>query len=170
MDKILVVHVEKCLACRSCEIECAVAHSASKDLFVAVSERPVPRSRVSVEGVSGLAMPLQCRHCEDAPCITICPTKAIIRADANQPISLESEKCIGCKWCILVCPFGVITLDADSRVAVKCDLCVERLSRGELPACVAACPSGALEFKSVTEVVSEKRKASAQKFLTEIGR
>jgi len=66
----------------------------------------------------------------------------------------------------LACPFGVITLDENSRTIIKCDQCFERLQRDELPACVSACPTGALEFKTVDEVVAEKR----EKFLVRIER
>jgi len=170
MENLLVVHIEKCLACKTCQIECAVAHSISKELVSAISEAPRPRPRVSVEEVENFAIPLQCRHCEDAPCIKVCPTEAIVRADKNQPVAIDSSRCIGCKWCVIACPFGVISLDAESRVAIKCDLCMERLQKGEQPACVAACPTGALTFVKISDFVSEKRKKAAEKFLTEIER
>jgi len=60
---------------------------------------------------------------------------------------------------VLACPFGVITLDAKGRTIIKCDQCFERVEHGELPACVSACPTGALQFKPLEDVVAEKREA-----------
>jgi carbon-monoxide dehydrogenase iron sulfur subunit len=113
---------------------------------------------VDVAQGEGFVVPLQCRQCEDAPCIKICPTNALFRADDESPVVIDHDLCIGCKWCVIVCPFGVITLDEKSRTIVKCDQCFERLKRNELPACVVSCPTGALEFKTLEGVVAEKRR------------
>ncbi|NIA12453.1 MAG: 4Fe-4S dicluster domain-containing protein [Nitrospiraceae bacterium] len=156
----LVVNVRKCLGCKSCEVACAVEHSESRDLFTAIQEKPAPRTRVRVGQGEGFAVPLQCRHCEDAPCIKICPTAALYRADADSPVVLNQDQCIGCNWCVLACPFGVISFDAQGRTLLKCDQCFERVERGERPACVEGCPSGALAFKTADEVVAGKQAAS----------
>jgi len=158
MKGIIVVDPEKCVACRTCELACAVEHSKSKELTKAIYERPVPRPKVKVESVEDMAMPLQCRHCEDAPCVKICPTKATERPDADGPVLIRKELCIGCKWCVLVCPFGVIYMDSDGKVVTKCDMCVERLKKGQKPACVQSCPTGALQFTSAEKVAAGKRK------------
>lgn len=156
----IVVRVDRCLACKSCEMACAVEHSASRDLQQAIRETPSPKARVSVEQGAGFVVPLQCRQCEEAPCVEICPTRALDRADKNSPVVLNHDLCIGCKWCILACPFGVITLDSRNRMVIKCDQCFERVERGETPACVAACPTAALEFKALEEILAEKRQAT----------
>ncbi len=160
MKSMIVVRVDKCLGCKSCEMACAVEHSVSKDLYRAIHESPAPRTRVSVEQGPGFVVPLQCRQCEDAPCVEICPTAALYRADKDSPVVIDHERCIGCKWCIVACPFGVISLDSENRTVIKCDQCFERVERGELPACVSACPTGALELRTLDEVVAEKRQAS----------
>jgi len=159
MKRMLVVKVDRCLGCKSCEIACAVEHSAFRELFQAVREKPAPRPRVLVGQGEGFAVPLQCRQCEDAPCVTICPTNALRRTSPESPVILESKLCIGCTWCVLACPFGVITLDARSRTIIKCDQCFERVEQGKLPACVEACPARALEFKDIDAVTAEKRQA-----------
>jgi len=160
MKAMIVVKVDRCLGCRTCEVACAVEHSASKELFQAIHESPAPRARVSVEQGAGFAVPLQCRQCEDAPCVEVCPTGALRRADKNSPVLVDHDLCIGCRWCIQVCPFGVISLDEERRTVVKCDQCFERLEKGLMPACVSACPTGALELKSIEDVLAEKRRAS----------
>ena len=159
MKGILVVRAERCLGCKSCETACAVEHSKSRDLYEAINEYPPPAARVDVAKGEGFVIPLQCRQCEDAPCVAVCPTEALLRADQDSPVVIDHDRCIGCKWCVIACPFGVITLDSRSRSIVKCDQCFERLERGDLPACVTACPTHALEYKSLDEVVAEKRGA-----------
>jgi Fe-S-cluster-containing dehydrogenase component len=72
-------------------------------------------------------------------------------------VLLDEEKCIGCNWCVLACPFGVIRMDEGRKVIIKCDQCFERVQRGELPACVSACPTGALTFRELDDVREERR-------------
>jgi carbon-monoxide dehydrogenase iron sulfur subunit len=157
VDRILFIDVEKCLGCHSCTINCAVAHSRSKDLVGAMREGSA-QPRVFVEALGGKSLPIQCRHCEDAPCITVCPSRAISRASDNSPVVLDNGRCIGCHACIMACPFGVIRKGRDGKTLIKCDLCVERLEEGKEPACVAGCPTGAIRFLSVEEVSAAKRK------------
>ncbi|MCK4419737.1 4Fe-4S dicluster domain-containing protein [Candidatus Aerophobetes bacterium] len=158
MNYVITVNVDKCLGCRSCEMACAVAHSNSKELFTAIGEEPLPQYRVTVESVGEIVLPLQCRHCEDAPCVTVCPTHALEKAGPGGPVIIKEELCIGCKWCILICPFGVIGMNREGKAAIKCDLCQERTGEGEQPACVEACPTGALSFEKIEEVIKEKKR------------
>lgn len=164
MKGIIVVEPKRCLGCKTCELQCALEHSQSKDLKLAICERPLPRTRINVEAVEELALPLQCRQCENAPCVQVCPTKALEREDQESPVLIKDKLCIGCKACILVCPFGVIYIDGAGKVVTKCDLCFARLKKHELPACVWGCPTGALQFKSIDEVAKEKRKEYLIKF------
>lgn len=157
MKGMIIVDVDKCNACKSCEIACAVEHSVSKDLYQAIHEDPRPRSRVSVQKGISFSVPLQCRQCANAPCIALCPTKALYREDEMGPVLLDEEKCIGCDWCVLACPFGVIRMDEGRKVIVKCDQCFERVQRGELPACVEACPTGALTYRKLEEIRLARR-------------
>jgi len=158
MKGIIVVNPERCVSCRTCEIQCAVAHSKSKVLRDAISEKHVSKPRLKIEGTAELAIPLQCRHCKDAPCVKICPTKAIERADIESPVLIEKERCVGCEMCILVCPFGVIRMDDKGKALINCDLCFERLKKGEKPACVEGCPTHALEFKTIAEAAGKGKK------------
>jgi carbon-monoxide dehydrogenase iron sulfur subunit len=167
MKGTIVVDVNRCMGCKSCVLQCAVEHSKSKELFRAISEHPRPAARVKVESMAQLTIPLQCRQCEDAPCAKICPSKAIERLDKDQPVLIHNERCIGCKMCIVVCPFGVIGTDTEGKAIIKCDLCFERTTRGELPACVMACPTKALQFKTLEEVAAEKRREFLVKFTRE---
>jgi len=157
MEKIIVVDVDKCMACHSCELACAVAHSRSDTLDDAAQETPRPYSRIILERLDDQTLPLHCRHCEDAPCIRVCPTQAIFRASDLSPVVIDNQKCIGCNECILVCPFGVIRKDKDGKYIVKCDLCSQRLEAGRVPACVEACPTRAIKYRTPDKVAGQKR-------------
>lgn len=133
---------EKCLGCKTCELRCAVERdSQTKTLYGAVQEQPTPVPRVGVFGPTGKSFPLQCRHCEDAPCLMACPAGAMQRDPKNRTIYVDANRCRGCWMCIMACPMGVITPSVH-KVAMKCDACMGM----ESPACVSSCPTHALIF------------------------
>ena len=158
--KRIVAKVEKCLACRSCELACALAHVDAEDLQAAIEKGARPRIYLVAAGP--MAVPLQCRHCADAPCVRVCPSGALFRAGEEAPVLADPEKCIGCGFCVEACPFGVIRLGKGRKAVLKCDLCQKRLARGQGPACVAACPVGALAFEEVEEDARNKRAKTAR--------
>ena len=167
MDKIIVVDEKRCLGCKTCELECALAHTEADTLIEAMNAGCQLQSRVHVEPAGRFGMPLQCRHCENAPCITVCPTDAICRSSQEGPVLLDEDRCIGCRLCMLVCPFGVIDMTKDSKAMVKCDLCIKRTEAGELPACVSGCPTGAMKFVELDDYLREQRRRVAQKLTSD---
>jgi carbon-monoxide dehydrogenase iron sulfur subunit len=148
MDKnrAIVINIKKCLACRSCEIACAMVHSHAESLEEAIAKSPRPQRMLTVEAAGQFGLPIQCRHCQDAQCIEICPTGAIYRVGEQGPVVIDERLCIGCKMCMLICPFGILQIDKKGRAVIKCDMCMERVEEGLSPACVEACPTGALSF------------------------
>jgi carbon-monoxide dehydrogenase iron sulfur subunit len=164
MEKVVEVIIGKCMGCHSCEIACAVAHSISKDLPQAMLEEKTPYSRLILEVDEGDVIPFHCRHCDDAPCISVCPTNAMSRTDAESPVTLKDEKCIGCTACLLVCPFGVIQQKTEGDKLAKCDLCIDRLDEGKEPACTEACPTNAIRYVSVENHSVDKRKETIRKY------
>ncbi len=158
--KRIIADVRKCLACRGCEIACAVSHAEGETVEVLLSGRARPS--IYLVSAGGLAVPLQCRHCEDAPCIRVCPTGALSREDPGAPVLADSGKCIGCQFCVQACPFGVIRV-AGGRAIIKCDLCQARRVEGLEPACVAACPVGALALAEVDDEAKGARAKAAAK-------
>lgn len=146
----------KCMACRTCEVQCSVSHSRSGTLHSAIFESPPPLSRVRVSWTPGLNVPVRCLHCESAPCLLACPVGAIGRDEAAGTVAIRSEKCIGCFTCLLVCPCGAVRLSWDRKTALKCDGCRDRLSQGLEPACSASCPTKALVFRDLDDIVAEK--------------
>ena len=148
------VEIERCIACKRCVLACAVEHSASKDLVGAMTEVPAPRPRVRLIEVDDVSVPTECRHCDAAACIAACPTGATYRATAEGPVLLASHKCVGCGSCVVACPFGVMRQHLETHRVYKCDLCEERLAAYQIPACVDACPTGCLSFRSTGHVKS----------------
>lgn len=161
MARFLVVDERRCLACKQCMIECALAHGEASSVAEAIAQGVGLHPRVHVESVGQVGLPMQCRQCEDAPCVLVCPTEALGRKDIDSPVLLDSERCIGCRCCIHACPFGVIEMSCDGKAAVKCDLCTERVQAGELPACVSGCPTGALRFCEMSDDIRERRRKAA---------
>jgi carbon-monoxide dehydrogenase iron sulfur subunit len=151
------VDKDKCLGCKTCELQCAVErNSVAKTLAGAVREEPKPQARVGVYGPTGGSFPLQCRHCEDAACLKACPAGAAQRDSGKGNIFIDQAKCRGCWMCVMSCPFGAVAPSAAYKVAVKCDACFQM----EEPACVAACPTGALlhgEEEDYDKVLAAKR-------------
>lgn len=153
--KEVFVHLERCQGCRSCQLACAVAHSQSKNLFVAVVETPAPRYRLYIERGAGLNVPLTCRHCDPAPCLEACIAGALYRE--GSAVRRREEACVGCWTCLMVCPYGVVSCEKERKVAVKCDRCPDL----DIPACVEACPTGALVYAEAESFGAEIRRDAA---------
>lgn len=134
MNRFILTAPEKCIGCRTCEVACMMSHQSS-----ATPEAFTSRIRVVKGGTFTTAV--GCHQCEDAPCANVCPTGAIHRAAGAWLV--EQARCIGCKSCMVACPFGAMQVRVvEDRVqALKCDLCAHREGG---PACVEACPTHAL--------------------------
>lgn len=167
--KDVIIRPERCMGCRSCEVACAVSHSKSKNLFSALGEEPAPKKRIYVEYMPalGASVPITCRHCEDAPCVSVCPTKALSRNMDTGTVNYNIERCVDCWTCSKVCTRfsslyqlilvsgcwtssmsynrGIIDRRIEGENVIRCDLCEGR----ELPACVEACPTNALVFVEI---------------------
>ncbi len=162
--KTIFIHPERCIGCKHCEIACRLAHSKTNQLFDLPNDNSAHK-RIFVEStVNYLTMPIRCRHCNPAPCEQVCPTGAIHRDDKLDVVIVDTAKCIGCAMCAIACPFDVISfyknLAFDKQVNIKCDFCIDRLSKDKLPACVEACKTNALEFGEINQIIKKSRKLS----------
>ena len=144
--KRIVANEQVCMGCGLCEVHCIVQHSASKDIVKAYNkEKPRPLSRVRLEVSKPISFAIQCRHCEDAPCVTACLSGAMTRDEETGLVMHDKEKCMGCWTCVMVCPYGALRMDVSGKVVAKCDLCMNQ----DTPACVANCPNAALVVQEV---------------------
>jgi carbon-monoxide dehydrogenase iron sulfur subunit/anaerobic dimethyl sulfoxide reductase subunit B (iron-sulfur subunit) len=114
-----------------------------KDQHYDVDEQgPALRKALRYENEDGVikCMSIGCMHCADAPCMAACPTGAIYRDEETSLVQVDSSACIGCRSCLMACPFGAPKFTADNRMT-KCDGCIERVKRGLEPVCVKTCPN-----------------------------
>ncbi|NLI92447.1 MAG: 4Fe-4S dicluster domain-containing protein [Peptococcaceae bacterium] len=137
-----------CLGCKTCELRCAVERSSvSKSLTDAVREGILPRPRVYVEWDGNRPFALQCRHCQEAPCLEICSTGALRKDEESGCTYIDGERCISCWMCVMVCPYGMIAPAVEKNAADKCDQCFQMAE----PFCLASCPTGALQLLTPEE-------------------
>lgn len=148
-----------CVGCRSCTVACQAVRGLAAEatpLVIDISE--------DMNGAGELKLRFAaeaCRHCDDAPCIEVCPVEAIGFEDDGKVV-IKEEDCIYCGDCVEGCPYNVMFLDQERETAVKCNLCSARVDRNLKPACVAACPGKAIyagELEAIEEVIAERRKA-----------
>ncbi|MEJ2640500.1 MAG: 4Fe-4S binding protein [Desulfosarcinaceae bacterium] len=144
MEKIsFVIHKKDCMGCHACEVACKQEHQ------LGVGPRLISVIEAGYEFV-----PVYCHHCAKPPCRDACPVEAISRNDQGI-VLIDENLCIGCRDCIEACPFGAMQFEDKREVAVKCDLCIQRLQEGKKPACMSICPTGCIrlgEKKSVAAV------------------
>lgn len=138
--KQLYYNVKRCLACKSCEIACALAHSVSGDLFKALKEERVSLPRKKVLSTGNKNYPVSCRHCKDPKCVDACMACALVYDTKKGMVIHDESRCVGCWMCVMVCPYGAIRPYAKTKIPVRCDKCKDK----DEPACVKACPTAAI--------------------------
>ena len=150
IGKVLQVNFEKCTGCRLCELVCSVFHDG-------VSNPARSRIKVIKWESEGLYIPMSCQQCQDAPCMIICPVKAISRDEKLSRVMVNQDKCIGCRACVTVCPFGAMSFNVIDRKVFKCDSC-----DGD-PQCVRFCDMKAVDYVEPDRVSISKKRAAAEK-------
>ncbi|MCL2508909.1 MAG: 4Fe-4S dicluster domain-containing protein [Oscillospiraceae bacterium] len=152
--KFVSVDIDKCVGCRVCEYACSMEKNKAFN---------PTRSRIRVVRLyPHTNAALNCRMCQDSPCVTACPRKALKQSEENGVIHVDIGLCDGCGWCIKVCEFGAITLDTESKVSI-CDLCEGREGGS---ACIEWCPEKALEL-TTNDAISQKARISAVEKMAE---
>lgn len=134
-----------CIDCRACLVACSVENNV-----------PMEHTRIWIKetGVQGQfpelerhSIPFHCMHCLDPSCVSAC-TVGALQVNDDGVVIYDNDRCIGCRYCMYACPFGVPNFEWEQRFAliVKCDLCVDRMAEGRQPACAATCPTQAITF------------------------
>jgi len=159
--KTILTDTTKCIGCRECVIACRKANRLEAD---------VPRRWMTDDGLSArnwtsiVEKPgrkfirKQCRHCLHPACVASCPVGAL-QKNAVGAVVYDSSKCMGCRYCMVACPYGIPRYDWDQTVPYvrKCILCAERLQQGDKPACTEACPTQATIFGEREELIQVAR-------------
>lgn len=153
MSKHITVDIDKCTGCHQCELACAIENSQYGDIEKMALRGETPGYRILITTKNGKLRASTCRMCNKPACVEACPENAIERAADGEPVLLDNKKCVGHGLCVEACPFDIMFIRPGAKIAIKCDLCIERQAAGKEPACIEACPTGAVRF-SVEKVVS----------------
>ncbi len=135
-----ILDLDRCVGCGACVLACRMEKGWSDET---PWRRIVPFNLDRVPGGPTWHFSVACHHCEDPACLRACPSGAYERR-ADGIVVLDGERCLGCRYCEMACPFGAPVFDERSGIMMKCDFCHERVDNGHSPACIAACPVGAL--------------------------
>ena len=152
-----LLNQETCIGCHACTVACKSEHGVPLGAYrtwVKHIERgtfPDVRRHFSV---------MRCNHCDDAPCMDICPTKALFRRK-DGVVDFDRDACIGCKSCLQACPYDALYIDPESNTAAKCNFCAHRLDAGLEPACVIVCPVQAIGVGDLDDPNSSLSKIAA---------
>ncbi|MDH3215769.1 MAG: polysulfide reductase NrfD [Candidatus Krumholzibacteria bacterium] len=146
-----IIDNRKCIGCHACTVACKAEHETPVGVnrtwvkYIEKGEYPDTRRLFSV---------MRCNHCAEAPCVDICPTKALFtRTDGI--VDFDNRRCIGCKSCMQACPYDALYIDPDTHTAAKCNYCAHREEIGLEPACVIVCPEHAIVSGNMDDPDSE---------------
>jgi Fe-S-cluster-containing dehydrogenase component len=162
----ILVDTTRCAGCRSCEFACAEAHGfpePDSDFEVLEKERTPTTTQWTLVNqydteTGEVYVKKQCMHCNQPACASACLTKAMLKTEEG-PVIWREDKCMGCRFCMISCPFDLPRFEYDSAnpKIQKCNLCWDRLAQGAQPVCVEACPAEAISFGKRTELIQEAR-------------
>ncbi len=184
----VLVDTTVCIGCRNCEAACKEAHNLpmetsfninNRDIFklkrrpdetslTVVNEYPNPKNKLLPTDVK-----VQCMHCDHPACVSACIVGAFTK-HKNGAVTWDGSKCIGCRYCMVACPFQIPAFEYNKAIQpriMKCDFCFERQSENKLPACVEICPTEALTFgkrKDLLEIARDRIKRRPERYINYI--
>jgi anaerobic dimethyl sulfoxide reductase subunit B len=147
------VDTTRCINCRTCEIACKDANGAGMGVRI--------RRVRTLEGgefptVWAVNISMSCNHCEDPVCLSGCPTRAYSKRETDGAVVHDPARCIGCRYCTWVCPYGAPQYDTGTGRIWKCNMCAGLVPAGEPPVCVTACPMRVIEVAPLRAVNARK--------------
>lgn len=145
-----LIDLHRCVGCSACVLACRIEN---RRLETSAWRRVLPLNLKRHDAGPTYFLSVACHHCDDPACLKGCPSGAYEKRPDGIVIHHE-ERCLGCRYCEMTCPFGAPRFDRERGVVSKCHLCAHRVDQGLPPACVAACPTGALRFVRPDEQVS----------------
>lgn len=151
--KAIITDLNRCVGCLSCMVACKALNGVDPGKYWIKVLRVGPTMKEGGTWPNDVEMyflPVQCQHCENPECVNVCPTSASYVAE-DGTIQIDAELCIGCQSCITACPYGVRYLNEAEGVVEKCNLCEDKIEKGELPQCVAQCAARARFFGDLDE-------------------
>ena len=139
------VDTRSCIGCKACQIACKDKHQLPEGLLwrrvvEVVGGAWKPESETWRDDTYAYFVSVACMHCAKPVCAEVCPTQAMHQNPESGIVSIDEDRCIGCRYCEWVCPYVAPHYDPAKRVMTKCDLCQDELKAGRDPACVVACP------------------------------
>jgi len=174
-----LIDTSKCIGCGSCVRACAAENKVPDGFYRTWIERYVigmeqthvdsPNGgkegfgpvHVGFTATKSFFVPKMCNHCKATPCVQVCPVGASYRTK-DGVVMVDSERCIGCAYCVQACPFGSRFISPVTHTAEKCTWCYHRVTKGLRPACVEVCPTGTRQFGDLKREDDPVRKAIAQ--------
>ena len=154
----MLINTKKCVGCYACRMACQMINKLEpEEAFISYKEI----EQGTYPSVYAETVPVQCMHCENAPCQQVCPTHATYTTDSGV-VLVDEEKCIGCKYCMAACPYGVRIQIEKTGVIEKCRFCWYEGEPGNPPACVGTCITNARIFGDLDDPNSEINQAIAR--------
>lgn len=156
MSKGILYDATLCIDCKMCERACAEHHGLPYDDAIAAEEVQSAHKLTVVLAQGDKYMRRLCMNCQDPTCASVCPVGAL-RKTVEGPVTYDASRCIGCRYCMLACPFSVPKYEWNQPLPLvrKCDMCADRVAKGEPTACAAACPTGATKFGDRDALLAE---------------
>ena len=159
MRNCLVIDLDRCTGCDTCVVSCK--YETNLDLGVCWNRVGVVGPNGEFPDIEQYYLPVQCQQCANPQCVKVCPTGASYRDEKTNVVLVDKSKCIGCRYCMMACPYDVRVYREDAHVVEKCTLCSQRTQVGELPACVVNCCAGARMYGNLDDPTSDVAKAVA---------